>query len=105
MTQCRKLLTPAFYGVFAALPRFPPSFPQPPTPPPPAAFPPVPIAPVPVSKPGICAPWHRCVAEAVGVAFLLYLLATAAMFAYQRRGFDKIEPRQGSPRGVPVQKK
>jgi hypothetical protein len=68
-------------------------------------FPPVPIAPIPAGKPGICAPWHKCIAEGVGAAFIFYLIATAAMFLYQRKGFDTLRPKQGNPRGVPVQKK
>jgi hypothetical protein len=53
---------------------------------------------------GVCAPWHRCAALGilgiVGLATLFFLLG----YAIQRRGFDKLEHRQGSPDGVPVQK-
>jgi hypothetical protein len=68
-------------------------------------FPPVPIAPVPPGKPGICAPWHKCIAEGVGAVFIFYLIAMAGMYLYQRKGFDSLQPKQGNPRGVPVQKK
>ena len=54
----------------------------------------------PVKKGGYCAPWHRCVAYGVMGIIVLYLLMTAAMYAFQRRGFDKVEHRQGNPEGI-----
>jgi hypothetical protein len=35
---------------------------------------------------------------------VLYILLTAGMYALQRRGFDKVEHRQGNPDGVPTKK-
>jgi len=93
----------ALAGLFAAMLLISPAIAQTATPSP--AFPPIPIAPVPAEKPGICAPWHKCIAEGTLVAVGLYLFATAGMYMIQRRGFDSIQPRQGNPRGVPVQKK
>jgi len=58
------------------------------------------LTPVPVKKGGLCAPWHHCVAYGVLAIIVLYLLATAGMYALQRRGFDKVEHRQGNPEGV-----
>lgn len=63
-----------------------------------------PIAPTPEPKPGYCAPWYRCAAFGMGALVVLYLLATAAAFGYQRRGFDRIEHQQGHPEGVPTKK-
>ena len=60
--------------------------------------------PAPKPKPGICAPWHRCVAEALIVAVVGYVLMTAAMYAYQRRGFSNVEHKQGNPDGVPTKR-
>lgn len=101
MSGIRKIAAAVVFGAFAAALMVTPTFAQTPSP----SGPPQPFAPPPPAEPGLCAPWHSCVAKAVGAAFLLYLLATAAVFMYQRRGFDKIEPKQGHPRGVPVQKK
>jgi hypothetical protein len=56
----------------------------------------------PTPKPGLCAPWHHCVAYGVLAIVVLYLLMTAAMYAFQRRGFDKVEHKQGNPEGVPT---
>ncbi|MFN2613950.1 MAG: hypothetical protein ABR552_03925 [Actinomycetota bacterium] len=58
----------------------------------------------PKPKPGICAPWHRCIAEALIVAVVGYVLFTMAMYAYQRRGFNAVEHKQGNPDGVPVKR-
>jgi hypothetical protein len=58
------------------------------------------LTPAPVKKGGLCAPWHECVAYGVLAIVVLYLLMTAAMYAFQRRGFDKVEHRQGNPEGV-----
>jgi hypothetical protein len=55
-------------------------------------------------KPGLCAPWHHCVAYLTLGVVVLYLLLTAGMYAFQRRGFDKVEHRQGNPEGVPAKK-
>lgn len=61
-------------------------------------------SPSPSVEAGFCAPWHRCAAigilGVVGLATLFFLLG----YAIQRRGFDKLEHRQGSPDGVPVGK-
>ena len=56
----------------------------------------------PVKKPGYCAPWHHCIAYAIMGVVVLYVLLTAGMYAFQRRGFDKVEHRQGNPDGVPT---
>jgi hypothetical protein len=58
----------------------------------------------PAAKPGLCAPWHRCVAYLTLGVVVLYVLLTAGMYALQRRGFDKVEHRQGNPEGVPTKK-
>ncbi|MGZ4104612.1 MAG: hypothetical protein ACXVQY_03085 [Actinomycetota bacterium] len=58
----------------------------------------------PPAKPGYCAPWHHCVAYLTLGIVVLYLLLTAGMYALQRRGFDKVEHRQGNPEGVPTKK-
>lgn len=60
--------------------------------------------PSPAAKPGYCAPWHHCVAYLTLGVVVLYLLLTAGMYALQRRGFDKVEHRQGNPEGVPTKK-
>jgi hypothetical protein len=58
----------------------------------------------PAPKGGLCAPWHRCVAYLTLGVVVLYILLTAGMYALQRRGFDKVEHRQGNPDGVPTKK-
>jgi hypothetical protein len=58
----------------------------------------------PPKKGGYCAPWHHCVAYLTLGVVALYLLLTAGMYAFQRRGFDKVEHRQGNPEGVPTKK-
>jgi hypothetical protein len=60
--------------------------------------------PAPAPKPGYCAPWHHCIAYFTLGVVVLYLLLTAGMYAFQRRGFDKVEHRQGNPEGVPTKK-
>ena len=103
MNRIRKIATSVVFAAFAAVLMTAPTFAQ--TPSSSSTGAPQPFAVPPKVEPGFCAPWHSCVAKAVGAAFVLYLLATAGMFMYQRRGFNKIEPKQGHPRGVPVQKK
>jgi hypothetical protein len=67
------------------------------------AFAQVQISPKP--KPGgYCAPWHHCVAYLTLGVVVLYLLLTAGMYGLQRRGFNKVEHRQGNPEGVPTNK-
>ena len=56
----------------------------------------------PPAKGGYCAPWHHCLAYLTLGVVALYLLLTAAMYAWQRRGFNKVEHRQGNPEGVPT---
>jgi len=57
----------------------------------------------PVPDKGFCAPWHRCLAfGGLGIA-VLAILALGVGFLIQRRGFDKIEHRQGNPDGVDVE--
>ena len=58
----------------------------------------------PPKKGGYCAPWHHCIAYLTLGVVVLYLLMTAGMYALQRRGFDKVEHRQGNPDGVPTNK-
>ena len=58
----------------------------------------------PSPKGGLCPPWHRCVAYLTLGVVVLYILLTAGMYALQRRGFDKVEHRQGNPEGVPTKK-
>ena len=60
--------------------------------------------PTPKPKPGICAPWHRCFAQATIGLIVLFVLFTIAMYAYQRRGFSTVEHKQGSPDGVPTKR-
>jgi hypothetical protein len=62
------------------------------------------VTPSPAAKGGLCAPWHRCVAYLTLGVVVLYILLTAGMYALQRRGFDKVEHRQGNPDGVPTKK-
>ena len=62
-------------------------------------------SPAPVIKGGLCAPWHHCVAEAFMGMVVLYLAFVGIGYLIQRKGFDKVEHRQGSPDGVPVDKK
>lgn len=49
---------------------------------------------------GFCAPWHHCLALGGLSLAGLVVLALAAGYLVQRRGFDKIEHRQGNPEGV-----
>jgi len=60
------------------------------------------VSPSPPPKGGYCAPWHHCLAYLTLGVVLLYLLLTAGMYAWQRRGFNKVEHRQGNPEGVPT---
>lgn len=60
--------------------------------------------PPPAAPPGVCAPWHRCAAYGLIGAGGLYLLFLGAQFMYQKRGFDTIEHRMGSPEGVAAKK-
>jgi len=60
------------------------------------------VTPSPPAKGGYCAPWHHCLAYLTLGVVALYLLLTAAMYAWQRRGFNKVEHRQGNPEGVPT---
>lgn len=53
-------------------------------------------------KPGLCAPWHRCLALGLVGLVLLASLAFLAGYMVQRKGFDKLQHRQGSPGGVRV---
>jgi hypothetical protein len=103
MTYLRRFFLATFFGLFLTLLLITPATAGGPAASPSA--PPPPIAPVPVPKPGICAPWHKCVAGGALATVVLYLIATGGMYMIQRKGFDTLEPRQGSPRGVPVQKK
>lgn len=49
---------------------------------------------------GFCAPWHRCLAMgSLGLAVLIVLVFGLG-FLIQRRGFDRIEHRQGNPEGI-----
>lgn len=51
---------------------------------------------------GICAPWHRCLAYGgLGLA-IIGTLGLFLGYLVQRRGFDKLEHRQGNPEGVPA---
>lgn len=59
-------------------------------------------SPSPSPKGGLCAPWHHCLGYLVGGVVILYLVLTAGMYAFQRRGFNKVEHRQGNPEGVPT---
>ena len=58
----------------------------------------------PPAKGGLCPPWHKCVAYLTLGIVVLYILLTAGMYALQRRGFDKVEHRQGNPEGVQTKK-
>jgi hypothetical protein len=58
----------------------------------------------PPAKGGYCAPWHHCLAYLTLGIVVLYLLLTVGMYAWQRRGFNKVEHRQGNPEGVPTNK-
>ncbi len=89
MTRIRTFITAIAFGamflIFAN-----PAFAQPKAPP--------------KAKPGICAPWHRCFAEASIVLIVGFVLFTAAMYAFQRRGFSNVEHKQGNPDGVPIKR-
>lgn len=51
---------------------------------------------------GVCAPWHRCLAMgALGLAVLTVLMIGLG-WMIQRRGFDKVEHKQGNPEGVRI---
>lgn len=58
----------------------------------------------PVVDKGVCAPWHRCLAFGTMGLAVVAILGLGLGFMLQRRGFDKIEHRQGSPDGVEVEK-
>jgi len=60
--------------------------------------------PAPTPPPGICAPWHQCVAYGLVGSGVLYLLFLGGQYWYQSRGFDTLEHKQGNPDGVPVRK-
>lgn len=49
---------------------------------------------------GVCAPWHRCLAMGALGLTILTILMIGIGYLIQRRGFDKIEHRQGNPEGV-----
>jgi hypothetical protein len=49
---------------------------------------------------GICAPWHRCLALGTMAITVLLILVLGVGYLVQRRGFDKIEHRQGNPEGI-----
>ena len=51
---------------------------------------------------GLCPPWHSCVAKGLLALVVLYCVMVGGMYLYQRRGFGKLEHRQGNPDGVPV---
>jgi hypothetical protein len=51
---------------------------------------------------GFCAPWHRCLAMGTLGLALLTILAMLLGYLIQRRGFEKVEHRQGNPEGVRV---
>lgn len=53
-------------------------------------------------QPGICAPWHRCLAYGLVGLVVLAGLAFLAGFMIQRKGFDTLVHRQGQPGGVKV---
>ena len=57
-------------------------------------------SPSPTQKGGYCAPWHHCLAYLTLGIVGLYLLFVGGMFVFQRRGFDRVEHRQGHPEGV-----
>lgn len=98
MRHLRSLIRAASLALFGVLLLVSPSFAQAP------AGAPAPFAPAPVSRPGLCAPWHKCVAEALLGVIALYTLMTVGMFLLHRRGFGGVEHKQGSPSGVPVNK-
>lgn len=51
---------------------------------------------------GVCAPWHRCLAMgAMGLTVIIVLVFTLG-YLIQRKGFDKVEHRQGNPEGIKV---
>ena len=54
-------------------------------------------------EPGLCAPWHRCLAFGLLAMTLLACAAWGAGYAIQRKGFDKLQHRQGTPGGVKVE--
>lgn len=53
-------------------------------------------------QPGICAPWHRCLAYGLVGLVLLASLAFLAGYMVQRKGFGSLQHRQGQPGGVKV---
>jgi len=58
----------------------------------------------PTPEPGICAPWHRCIAYgAIGMAVITVLLFGVG-YLVQSRGFHKLEHKQGNPEGVPAKR-
>jgi hypothetical protein len=58
-----------------------------------------------VDKGGLCAPWHHCVAEAFMGLTVLVVLLIGLGYMIQRRGFETVAHRQGSPDGVAVERK
>jgi hypothetical protein len=62
------------------------------------------LEPTPEPEPGICAPWHRCIAfGAIGMAAIAVLLFGVG-YLVQSRGFHKLEHKQGNPEGVPAKR-
>jgi hypothetical protein len=62
------------------------------------------LTPSPKASPGLCAPWHKCLAQGFMLLVVLYVLMMGAMYMWQRRGFDKLEHKQGNPEGVPAKR-
>jgi hypothetical protein len=62
-------------------------------------------SPSPSAKGGLCAPWSHCLAGLFMILTILFVAFVGLGYLIQRRGFDKVEHRQGSPDGVPVDKK
>jgi hypothetical protein len=56
----------------------------------------------PADAPGVCAPWHRCLAIGGVGMVALGILGLLIGYMIQRRGFDKVEHRQGNPEGVRI---
>lgn len=52
---------------------------------------------------GVCAPWHRCLAFGGLAIAVLGVLGLFLGYLIQRRGFARLEHRQGNPEGVPVE--
>lgn len=56
-------------------------------------------------QPGLCAPWHRCLAYGLVGLVLLAAFAFLAGYMVQRKGFGSLQHRQGQPGGVKVDEK